>query len=56
MITKRWKTNSTGDESFLRGVLRDFAYFCANDKDRLVTFWNQYWKQYDPDKEDACFE
>lgn len=38
MISKRWKSSTTGDETFQRRVLKDFKMFCANDKDRLVKF------------------
>ncbi|RWS16531.1 DEP domain-containing protein 5-like protein [Dinothrombium tinctorium] len=42
MITKRWKTPATGDETFQRRVLKDFRLFCANDEDRLRSFWDAY--------------
>jgi len=38
MISKRWKSVTTGDETFQRRVLKDFKQFCANDKDRLNQF------------------
>ena len=38
MISKRWKSSTTGDETFQRRVLRDFKLFCANDKGRLLRF------------------
>ena len=41
MISKRWKSPTTGDETFQRRVLKDFKLFCANDKDRLVKFVNE---------------
>ena len=39
MITKRWKNISTGDEAFMRKVMKDFSEFCRNDKERLVEFY-----------------
>ncbi|RWS29249.1 DEP domain-containing protein 5-like protein [Leptotrombidium deliense] len=48
MITKRWKTPATGDETFQRRVLKDFRLFCANEDNRLCSFWDTYQsKTYD---------
>lgn len=38
MISKRWKSSTTGDETFQRRVLKDFKQFCANDQGRLAKF------------------
>lgn len=42
MITKRWKTNVTGDEHSMRKIMEDFKAFCSNDKNRLREFWDIY--------------
>lgn len=39
MITKRWKNQATGDEAFMRRVMKDFSEFCRNEQDRLVMFY-----------------
>ena len=39
MITKRWKTNVTGDEHSMRKIMEDFKAFCSNENDRLIQFW-----------------
>ena len=39
MITKRWKNQATGDEAFMRRVMKDFLSFCSNDDNRLVDFY-----------------
>lgn len=39
MITKRWKTNVTGDENSMRKIMEDFRRFCRNSNDRLLNFW-----------------
>lgn len=41
MITKRWKTHATGDETFMRTVMADFRKFCINDNDRLLKFYHE---------------
>ncbi|XP_015788875.1 GATOR complex protein DEPDC5 isoform X2 [Tetranychus urticae] len=44
MITKRWKSNVTGDETYMRRFMRNFRRFCLNTGGRLVAFWNEYSK------------
>ncbi|KAH9414857.1 GATOR complex protein depdc5 [Dermatophagoides pteronyssinus] len=40
LITKRWKTNVTGDENSMRKIMQDFRGFCQNKDNRLVEFYN----------------
>ncbi|XP_070572864.1 GATOR1 complex protein DEPDC5-like isoform X2 [Ptychodera flava] len=40
MLTKRWRSASTGDEKFCEKLLSDFKQFCADKDGRLSTFWN----------------
>nr|XP_046911895.1 LOW QUALITY PROTEIN: GATOR complex protein Iml1-like [Dermatophagoides farinae] len=40
LITKRWKTNVTGDENSMRKIMQDFRGFCQNKDDRLVEFYS----------------
>lgn len=42
MSSRRWRSSNTGDEHFQDRVLSDFRAFCANDENRLQTFWNDY--------------
>ena len=42
MITKRWKTNVTGDEHSMRKIMEDFKAFCANQDDRLIQFFEDW--------------
>ncbi|KAF7490231.1 GATOR complex protein DEPDC5 [Sarcoptes scabiei] len=42
LITKRWKTNVTGDENSMRKIMKDFRGFCSNKNDRLQEFWRLY--------------
>ncbi|XP_074596917.1 GATOR complex protein Iml1 isoform X2 [Brevipalpus obovatus] len=42
MITKRWKTPITGDETYMRRFMKNFRRFCENVEDRLLAFWNEY--------------
>lgn len=42
MITKRWKTPITGDETYMRRFMKNFRRFCENVGDRLLAFWNEY--------------
>lgn len=39
MLTKRWRSTSTQDESYAVSLMQDFKSFCQNDHDRLVKFW-----------------
>lgn len=39
MVTKRWKTSVTGDETSMRKIMKDFRAFCANNGNRLKDFW-----------------
>ena len=43
MLTKRWRSSYTGDESFQDKMLRDFRAFCSNSDGRLVGLWNDCW-------------
>lgn len=45
MITRRWKSRATGDESFMRRVMEDFKQFCSNNKNRLLEFYNEQFKE-----------
>lgn len=45
MITKRWKSSVTGDETYMRKFMRNFTKFCRNDGNRLLTFWNEYYQE-----------
>ncbi|CAF3911665.1 unnamed protein product [Adineta steineri] len=40
-LGKRWRSSQTGEEKYQDIMLADFRAFCANDKDRLVSFWNE---------------
>lgn len=37
-LTKRWKTNVTGDENSMRKIMHDFRAFCSNQNNRLLEF------------------
>lgn len=39
MLTKRWRSSSTQDESYAVSLMQDFKRFCMNDSNRLVEFW-----------------
>lgn len=41
MLTKRWRSPSTQDESQAVSLMLDFRDFCANGSERLVNFWEQ---------------
>ena len=41
MLTKKWRSNNTGDESFQDRMLSDFRAFCSNTDERLVDFWRE---------------
>jgi hypothetical protein len=45
MITKRWKSAATGDETFMRRVMADFRKFCFNEDNRLIEFYNENFSQ-----------
>jgi len=40
-LGKRWRSSQTGEEKYQDIMLADFRAFCANDKDRLLNFWNE---------------
>jgi hypothetical protein len=40
MLTKKWRTNVTGDDFFLDRMLDDFRAFCSNEEGRLKAYWN----------------
>ena len=40
-LGKRWRSSQTGEEKYQDIMLADFRAFCANDKNRLVNFWNE---------------
>ncbi|XP_077995219.1 GATOR1 complex protein DEPDC5-like [Glandiceps talaboti] len=40
MLTKRWRSASTGDERFSEKLLTDFKQFCANKDGRLKALWD----------------
>lgn len=40
MLTKRWRSNNTGDEHFQDKMLADFRDFCANKDNRLRDYWD----------------
>ena len=40
-LGKKWRSLQTGDERYQDIMLADFRAFCANDKNRLVNFWNE---------------
>jgi len=40
-LGKRWRSSQTGEEKYQDIMLADFRAFCANDKDRLLYFWNE---------------
>ncbi|XP_052240462.1 GATOR complex protein Iml1-like isoform X2 [Dreissena polymorpha] len=42
MLSRRWRSGNTGDETFQDNVLRDFRAFCSNEDDRLYEFWMEY--------------
>lgn len=39
MLTKRWRSPSTQDESYAVSLMQDFKDFCQNGDNRLVEFW-----------------
>ena len=41
MLTKKWRSNQTGDEAFQDKLLEDFRRFCANDANRLSELVDQ---------------
>lgn len=41
MLTKRWRSPSTQDESQAVSLMLDFKDFCSNGSNRLVEFWEQ---------------
>ncbi|XP_038057653.1 GATOR complex protein DEPDC5-like isoform X1 [Patiria miniata] len=41
LLTKRWRTSSSGDEKFLERLLQDFTSFCENCDNRLSEFWEK---------------
>lgn len=47
IANKKWKSlicqNSEENELFQLRMLQDFREFCANDKDRLLRFWEDSW-------------
>ena len=46
MLTKRWRSTSTGDESFQDKMLADFKAFCANKDNRLSEYWERCVRAY----------
>ena len=40
-LGKKWRSCQTGEEKYQDNMLADFRQFCANDKDRLLKFWNE---------------
>ncbi|ESO91451.1 hypothetical protein LOTGIDRAFT_153895 [Lottia gigantea] len=40
MLSKRWRSQNTGDEHFQNKMLADFRSFCSNSEDRLKEVWN----------------
>lgn len=41
MLTKRWRSPSTQDESYAVSLMQDFKDFCQNGANRLVEFWEE---------------
>lgn len=41
MLTKRWRSPSTQDESYAVSLLADFKDFCANGDNRLTELWSE---------------
>lgn len=41
MLTKRWRSISTQDESYAVSLMQDFKNFCQNGENRLVEFWSE---------------
>ena len=46
MLTKRWRSSSTGDEAFLDKMMADFRAFCSNKHDRLKEYWQSCLQEY----------
>ena len=40
-LGKKWRTCQTGEEKYQDIMLADFRSFCANEKNRLLNFWNE---------------
>jgi hypothetical protein len=40
-LGKKWRSSQTGEEKYQDIMLADFRALCANDKNRLVNFWNE---------------
>jgi hypothetical protein len=40
-LGKKWRSSQTGEEKYQDIMLADFRAFCANEKNRLVNFWNE---------------
>lgn len=56
MITKRWKTNVTGDENSMRKIMEDFRAFCSNRNERLNEFWKSYQAKASIEEEPELYE
>lgn len=40
-LGKRWRSLQTGEEKYQDIMLADLRAFCANDKNRLMNFWDE---------------
>ncbi|CAF3237234.1 unnamed protein product [Rotaria sp. Silwood2] len=40
-LGKKWRSSQTGEEKYQDIMLADFRAFCANDKNRLINYWNE---------------
>lgn len=56
MLTKRWRSQSTGDEMFQDKILADFRAFCSNKDNRLVDYWHYCHAQFVADSLPAAGE
>ncbi|XP_076057838.1 GATOR complex protein Iml1 isoform X2 [Oratosquilla oratoria] len=41
MLTRRWRSNCSGENSLGDRMLQDFRHFCNNEDDRLHQFWEK---------------
>jgi hypothetical protein len=40
-LGKKWRSLQTGEEKYQDIMLADFRAFCANENNRLLSFWNE---------------
>lgn len=53
MLTRRWKSVTSGEEAFAELLLHDFKNFCANKNDRLRKFCESFVCEEEQERSDA---